>query len=69
MELFFAMQKELPTTADNNLPPPRYRLNTTCVIRPRGRALYSTLGEALDEIRAWVGFGEAERIFEKTFGL
>lgn len=51
------------------LPPPRFRLNTVRVVRPRGKTSFATLREALEAIASWVGFGEAARIFEKTFGL
>jgi len=39
------------------------------VIRPRGRFRFSDLREALESIRPWVGFCEAERIFEETLFL
>ena len=51
------------------LPPPKFRLVSVCVVRPKGQFRFATLGEALDSFRPWVGCGEAIRIFEKTFDL
>jgi len=50
-------------------PPLRFRLNSVTVKRPRGVKTFPTFREALETIRPWVGFGEAERIFERTFGI
>ncbi len=55
--------------AEKNLPPRRFRLVQTKVIRPRRVTFHATLSEALDTFKPWVGFGEAARIFEKSFGL
>lgn len=54
---------------ETNLPPHRFRLVNVTVQRPGRRQTFATLHEALEAIRAWVGFGEAERIFERTFGI
>jgi hypothetical protein len=45
------------------------KLSQTTLIRPSGRARFPEFGFALDALRPWVGFGEAIRIYEKTFGI
>jgi hypothetical protein len=49
--------------------PKKFRLNSVRVRRPGGVFRYGTLAEALEEIRPWVAFGQAVRVFEKTFRL
>jgi len=49
--------------------PERFRLVSVTVCRPKGKFRYATFAEALDDIRLWVAFGQAMRIFEETFGL
>jgi len=51
------------------LPPLKFRLVSVKVVRPKGECRFATLWEALNSFRSWVGFGEAERVFENTFGL
>jgi hypothetical protein len=49
--------------------PRRFRLNTVTLKR-RGRVQqFPTFAEALEAFRPWVGFAEAIRIFETTFGI
>ena len=49
--------------------PLRFRLVSVTVERPKSKKRYATLSEALEDIRPWVGFGEAVRIFNKVFLL
>lgn len=47
----------------------RVRLSQTTVVRPAGRMRFPEFAFALESIRPWVGFGEAVRIVERTFGI
>lgn len=49
--------------------PERFRLVSVTVHRPKGKFRYATLAEALDEIRRWVAFSQAVRVFEETFQI
>lgn len=50
-------------------PVPCPSLNSVSVVRRSGRYRFDSFSEALASLRPWVGFGEAIRIFEKTFRL